>query len=159
MTNDPILFYDQREPYGFFSNFSRHRVEIYGRIWMTSEHPFQAMKFLDPLLQERVWAAMSPGKAAEIGRDRSLPLRADWDDPDPTPEPPYVELVKDRVMYDVVTAKFTQHHDLGLALLGTGHAILIENAIHDPYWGWGSSRTGVNRLGKILMAVRDKLRR
>jgi len=60
-------------------------------------------------------------------------------------------------MYQVVLAKFTQHEKLGQALLATGDAPLIENALHDPYWGWGASRTGINRLGKILMAVRLEL--
>jgi len=175
----PILFYDPRDPYGFFSNFSRHQVQIYGRKWQTSEHAFQAMKFHPhrPDLVTQVFEATSPSKAAALGRDRTLPLRTDWDEPvdgKPMPEGPPVpihcavddsrgsaraiERMKDAIMYQVVYAKFLQHEDLGKALIDTELAPIIENALHDPYWGWGSSHTGVNRLGKILMAVRAMLR-
>ena len=42
----PIKFYRERDqPYGCFSNFSRHRFEVDGMPWQTVEHYFQAMKF------------------------------------------------------------------------------------------------------------------
>ena len=42
----PIKFYRERdEPYGCFSNFSRHSFEMDGTPWQTVEHYFQAMKF------------------------------------------------------------------------------------------------------------------
>jgi predicted NAD-dependent protein-ADP-ribosyltransferase YbiA (DUF1768 family) len=40
-----ILFYDLHHPYGEFSNFSRHTVELSGLSWPTTEHYFQAQKF------------------------------------------------------------------------------------------------------------------
>jgi hypothetical protein len=41
-----IYFYSDREnPYGCFSNFSRHGFELDGVWWSTSEHYFQAQKF------------------------------------------------------------------------------------------------------------------
>jgi len=43
----PILFYRVNEPFGCFSNFSRHPVSIDGRTWPTTEHYFQAMKLPD----------------------------------------------------------------------------------------------------------------
>ena len=178
-----ILFYDPRNPYGFFSNFSRHPVTIYDRNWRTSEHPFQAMKFHPhrPDLVQAVWESTGPSKAAALGRDRTVPIRPDWDSPLdqsalatlPSNTAPrltlsvddgrgvarVIERFKDVIMYQVVLAKFTQHEDLKKALLETGDAPLIEDALHDPYWGWGASRTGINRLGKILMAVRLELPR
>jgi len=165
-----ILFYSPKEsPYGCFSNFSRHKVQVYGQTWETSEHPFQAMKYHPhrPDLVQMVLKAVGPMRAAEIGRDRGNPIRPDWDSLVPNPSPlvvddgrgpaPVIERVKDQIMYEVVWAKFTQHNDLQSILLSTGASPIIENAIHDPYWGWGSSQTGVNRLGKILMAVRSEL--
>lgn len=169
-----ILFYSPKDPYGCFSNFSRHPVTIYGYTADTSEHPFQAMKFFPhrPDLVQAVMKASTPARAAEMGRDRSNPMRPDWDmsvpaDEHPCPGlmmddsrglAPVVERVKDKVMWEVVMAKFTQHTNLRATLLGTGEAPLIEDAIHDPYWGWGCSHTGVNRLGKILMGVRQVIR-
>lgn len=183
-----ITFYDPRDPWGFFSNFSRHQVRVYDRTWMTSEHPFQAMKYHPhrPDLVEHVWEQTSPGKAAREGRRTDLPLRADWEQwptaeafgwsesqlrwlltiPQPddgvdrrgvTAEPLF-RRTKDVVMFEVVLAKFQQHPDLGKALVSTGDQVIVEDARSDPYWGWGASMVGENKLGRILMAVRHVLR-
>lgn len=168
-----ILFYSPREvPYGCFSNFSRHSVLYLGRNWKTSEAAFQAMKYYPHRLDlvEAVRNAPTPTDAAALGRDRSYPIREDWDSRVPGGEgwetvlvddgrgpARVVDVVKDRVMFEVVLAKFTQHSDIQTILLSTGNLPLVENAIHDPYWGIGSSHNGVNRLGKILMLVRQKI--
>ena len=76
----------------------------------TSEHYFQAQKFTDAQLKERVRRANTPALAARMGRDRKLPLRRDWDS------------VKLGVMRQAVQAKFTQHAKLAVLLLGTGDA-------------------------------------
>jgi predicted NAD-dependent protein-ADP-ribosyltransferase YbiA (DUF1768 family) len=183
-----ILFYAPNDPYGPFSNFSRHRVTVYDVEWMTSEHPFQAMKFWPhrPDLVDLVQAAATPGKAALLGRDRAKPLRDDWDSPpgddikfgmdrvrpDPYPLVPVDDGVnraggtaeplfargKDVFMFEIVLAKFRQHAELGEMLLGTGDQPIVEDAMDDPYWGWGASKVGQNKLGRILMLVRDRLR-
>ena len=171
---EQILFYAQREvPYGCFSNFSRHSVLYLNRNWKTSEAAFQAMKYYPHRLDlvEAVRNAPTPTDAAALGRDRTFPLRGDWESRVPDGEgwetrlvddgrgpSRVVELVKDKLMLEVVLAKFSQHSDIQKILLSTGDLALVENAIHDPYWGIGSSRNGVNRLGKILMFVRQKLR-
>jgi predicted NAD-dependent protein-ADP-ribosyltransferase YbiA (DUF1768 family) len=181
----PILFYRHEDPYGCFSNFSRHTVALYGRTWMTSEHAFQAAKFIhSPEHMELVFNAPTPGQAAnKHGRNRSYPLRPDWD---AAPGADYAALVerlkqvpepsdginrapvqaesilartKDLIMYEVCYAKFTQHADLQKILLGTGNEILIEDTTSsgDAYWGWGSSLVGENKLGRILMAIRSEI--
>lgn len=181
----PITFYHQDNAYGCFSNFSKHQVSIYGRTWLTSEHAFQAAKFIhSPHHMDLVHAAPTPGQAAnKHGRNRSYPLRPDWDGapgsdyaalidriklfPEPSDgvdrSPIYAESIlartKDLVMYEVCYAKFTQHHDLQKILLGTGREILIEDtqSSGDAYWGWGPSLVGENKLGRILMAIRTEI--
>jgi len=69
-----------------------------------------------------------------------------------------IERVKDLIMYEVVLAKFSQYSGIQSILLGTGTLPLVENALHDPYWGIGCSGTGVNKLGKILMHTREVLK-
>ena len=50
-----IKFYNQHQaPYGCFSNFSGHPVNLEGEVWPTTEHYYQAKKFLDPLIQARI---------------------------------------------------------------------------------------------------------
>ena len=55
-------------------------------------------------------------------------------------------------------AKFTQHLEIQQILLGTGDEEIIENTTTDHYWGIGSSGTGLNMLGKLLVELRTELR-
>jgi len=141
-----INFYSTTDDYGCFSNFSRHRVHLKGKNWPTSEHYFQAQKFAGEPDELEVGQAKTAMIAARMGRDRRRPLRRDW------------EAVKERVMMDALRAKFTQHEDLRGTLLGTGDAKLIEHTENDSYWGDGGDGSGKNRLGILLMRLRDELR-
>src|SRR5690348_5288918 len=76
---DVILFYKAENAYGCFSNFSSHPVHLKGKRWPTSEHYFQAMKFEGTPHEKEIWKAATPGAAAKKGRDRSRPLRKDWE--------------------------------------------------------------------------------
>jgi hypothetical protein len=140
-----IKFYSHWNPYGCFSNFSNHPVMIGALEWKTSEHYFQAQKFVGTEHEESIRNCSSPNSAAKMGRDRSLPLRNDWEE------------VKDRIMFDVCLAKFTQHLDIRQILLDTGAAQLIEHTVRDNYWGDGGDGSGKNMLGIILMRVREAL--
>ncbi len=141
-----IHFYSTTGEYGCFSNFSRHPVFLKGKRWPTSEHYFQAQKFAGTDHEEEVRRCKTAREAANLGRSRKLPLRRDW------------ESVKDQVMLEAVRTKFTQHEDLKAILLGTGDALLVEHTERDAYWGDGGDGSGKNRLGQILMQVREELR-
>ena len=142
-----INFYKVKEQFGCFSNFAAYPVELDGKVWPTSEHYFQAQKFAGTEFEEEIRRTGSPMIAARMGRDRSKPLRADW------------EWVKDEVMRRVVLAKFTQHAELRDTLLETGDALLVEHTRNDSYWGDGGDGRGRNMLGRILSSVREELRR
>lgn len=143
----PIYFYSTREePYGCFSNFSAHGFSLDDEYWPTSEHYFQAQKFVGTEHAEAVRRASTPKRAAEIGRERSRPLRPDWED------------VKDDVMRRAVLAKFQAHPALRELLLSTGDEPIVENTTHDYYWGCGKDGSGKNRLGALLMELRAELR-
>jgi len=141
-----INFYGTTDDYGCFSNFSRHRVHLKGKNWPTSEHYYQAQKFAGEPDEMEVGQAKTAMIAARMGRDRKRPLRRDW------------EAVKERVMMDALRAKFTQHEELRGTLLGTGDANLVEHTENDSYWGDGGDGSGQNRLGILLMRLRDELR-
>jgi ribA/ribD-fused uncharacterized protein len=141
-----VYFYSVRDEYGCFSNFSPHGFELDGKHWPTSEHYFQAMKFKGSSVEERIRAAPSPKDAANLGRERSFPLREDW------------ESVKDDIMREAVWAKFSTHGDIRQILLGTGDEEIVEKALHDSYWGCGPDGNGRNMLGKILMEARARFR-
>lgn len=146
---EPVHFYNTRGEHGCFTNFSRHVVEMEDKEWPTSEHYFQAMKRrgVDEEAVEAVRKASHPGEAAKMGRDKSTPIREDWDD------------IRDDVMRYVVYWKFRQHRDCMATLLETGEAKLVERTARDNYWGDGGDGSGENMLGKILMEVREVLRK
>jgi len=43
-------------------------------------------------------------------------------------------------------------------LLGTGHRELVEASPFDHYWGCGADGSGQNRLGRLLMKIREEFR-
>jgi ribA/ribD-fused uncharacterized protein len=141
-----VNFYSTKGEHGCFSNFFRSRVFIDGKHWPTTEHYFQAMKFEGTSREEEIRRAKTPAEAANLGRSRKHPLRRDW------------ESIKDAVMRKALVAKFTQHDDLRAILLDTGDAQLVEHTTNDSYWGDGGDGSGKNRLGQLLMSVREELR-
>jgi ribA/ribD-fused uncharacterized protein len=145
-TMSKILFYRVSERFGEFSNFSPQPIKLNGKTWPTSEHYFQAQKFADTEYEEEIRRARSPMVAARLGRSRKKPLRKDW------------ESSKENVMREALRAKFTQHLDLRALLLSTGDEIIVEHTQNDDYWGDGGDGSGKNRLGILLMELREKLR-
>ena len=130
--------------YRFLSNFWPAEVVYEGITYPTAEHAYQAAKTLDVDARRTIAALATPGEAKSAGR--KLKLRDDW------------ETAKFVVMEDVVRLKFTTHADLRAKLLATGDGLLEEgNTWGDRVWGIYQG-SGENRLGKILMKVRDELR-
>ncbi|WP_281886537.1 NADAR family protein [Paenibacillus sp. YYML68] len=140
-----INFYQTDRPYGCFSNFSNHPIKVENKIWPTSEHYFQGMKFKNTEHEELIRLASTPMEAATMGRDRSRPLRSDW------------EQIKDEVMRIAVKAKISQNISVRNILLSTGNCIIVEHTKNDSYWADGGDGTGKNMLGLILMEVRNSL--
>ncbi|KAL6067985.1 NADAR domain-containing protein (Fragment), variant 3 [Balamuthia mandrillaris] len=83
-SEEVIWFYDENRPWGEFSNFygkkqdRRFSLVIDGQEWKTTEHYFQAHKFLSPnaSLECKEYAALvasqsTPNKAAVLARQRT----------------------------------------------------------------------------------------
>lgn len=131
------------EEYAFLSNFYPVTINYNGLRFQSAEAAYQAQKC--NIASDRFqFCELAPGPAKKLGNQ--VELRKDWD------------VIKDGVMFKVVQAKFTQDERLGNRLIATGDAILIEgNTWGDTYWGVCQG-VGENRLGEILMQVRDELR-
>ena len=140
-----IEFYKTKDPYGEFSNFSHHPIVVNGKAWPTTEHYFQAQKFAGTEHEEAVRLTAGPRAAAEMGRDKNLPLRTDW------------ELVKESIMKDALIAKIEQYPKIKDLLLSTGDAEIVEHSVNDRYWADGGDGSGKNRLGVIWMEIREEL--
>jgi len=142
-----IKFYKTTDEYGEFSNFSRYGFELDGEYWATSEHYFQAQKFSDMELRRKIQNAKTPMEAAQAGRNRNNLLRDDWEE------------IKVAIMKKAILQKFMSHNDLKALLLSTGTEEIIEENTADYYWGCGKDGTGKNVLGKLLMEIREELRK
>ena len=143
-----IYFYKVDAPYGCFSNFSPHSIELDGENWATVEHYYQAHKFEGTkfdYLMPRIQAAPTPEYASKIGRNPKYQPRADWD------------LSKCQLMYRAVWQKFSSHVDIQQVLLDTLSREIVEDSPVDYFWGCGIDRSGQNQLGQILMQVRSQL--
>ena len=90
--------------------------------------------------------ASTPHLAAQIGRDRSRPLRKDWEE------------VKDDIMYKALQLKVEQNPIVKATILSSGDEVIVEDSPIDYYWGWGKDHSGKNILGKHWMELREELR-
>lgn len=147
MPSDEIRFTGNTGKYGCFSNFYGRTFTYRGLTFNNSEAAFQAEKDWDNVAQ---YQSAPPSMAKHLGR--TCPFPSDWDSR------------KDKVMHDVVYAKFSTNEDLKKVLLESGNAELVEATTwHDRYWGVcicsKCSGAGKNQLGKTLMQVREELRK
>ncbi|KAI9083908.1 hypothetical protein K1719_034166 [Acacia pycnantha] len=154
-----IFFYKTWDPYGAFSNFSPHPIQMPDgngdyATWLSVEHYYQAHKFVgvnDPFAHkcvERIKSAKSPEEAARIGRlmQRQRPdlVRPDWDN------------IKIEVMYRALKCKFSIYPHLNNMLISTAGSVLVEASPHDLFWGGGRDGEGLNYLGRLLMQLRSE---
>ncbi len=148
MTNE-IRFHLKTDEHGFLANFFPlpQPMLLDGKEWLTSEHYFQAQKFVttDPAYAEAIRTARRPYDVWQMAKDPPCPRRADW------------QAVKDDVMRAAIRAKFEQNPELAGLLLATGDALLVEHTPTDRYWGDGGDGSGLNRLGELLMELRLEL--
>ena len=135
-------------PNAFLSNFFPCPIRFEGETYPSVEHAYQAAKTLDPKLRIKIRDTMTMGAAKKAGR--KLPLRPDWEEK------------KIHIMTELLHEKF------GIVLKGmleaTGDTHLIEgNNWGDQFWGCtlnpAGEWVGLNMLGKLLMEVRDTLKR
>ena len=133
-----------RGEYAFLSNFAPCKVVYNGRTYRTVEHAFQAAKSLDVSEQKIFLFVGEPSEAKKWGRQ--IHLRPDW------------EQVKEGIMKDLLKQKFN-NLNYKEKLLATDNSTLIEGNNHkDTYWGVCNG-VGKNRLGILLMEVREELRK
>lgn len=166
--NDAITSF--RDAYRIFSNMFRAPV-AWGdavtapRLFPCNEFPYVLAKTLSADERAEGIAVFERAEAKDADKagvaiknwGKRLTLRADWD------------AVKREVMLALVRDKFARNRTLGEALLATGGRRIEEgNTWGDVYWGISlrafperdiAAGDGENHLGRILMQVRDELRR
>ena len=142
---EPLYFYTKTMPFWGLSNFSPPGVEVGGIYWPTVEHFFQAQKFAELEVQERIRQAATPKEARTLGQSRKFKLREGWDS------------LREEVMLSALRIKFGNPAAREL-LLSTGSRMLVESSPFDYFWAAGQDGSGQNKLGHLLMQVRSELR-
>lgn len=134
-----------KNQYFFLSNFYECPVYYNKLVFCNAEAAFQAQKVIDEKEQYK-FINLNASQARKLGK--TIVLREDWEE------------VKDNIMYEIVKRKFTINKELQQKLIDTKDEELVEgNWWHDTYWGV-DSKTGIgkNKLGKILMKVREEVK-
>ena len=160
--NRILYFGRDRAAFRFLSHFHPSPIVLDGEPWPTVEHYYQAQKSDEVAYKAAIRAAAHPEHAKRLAAPRTAPRRiskdswfklngreprGDWHD------------VKLDIMRRADRAKYEQNADLAAMLLETGDAELIEDSPGEPFWGTGPDGHGHNWAGRILMEVRDELRR
>lgn len=139
-----ITRFTRENGYGFLSNFHPSTIYIDGKPYPTVEHAIQAHKTLDADAREIIRKAPTPGEAKRLGH--SLQLRPDW------------MAARIPMMREFLRKKF-HNPFLRPLLLETGDAVLVnDNSYNDRFWGV-CREMGENWLGKLLMEIRDEIRK
>lgn len=129
-----------------FDNFSAFAVYWRGRLWSTVEHAYQAAKFDDVDIVEKIWSATSAHQAKKIAnspQNRDL-IRPNW------------KYVMRTIMKEILLAKLEQHEYVQIKLRKSQGMILVEDSHRDAYWGRGENWDGENWLGRIWMEIREE---
>ena len=133
----------------FLSNFYPCDFVYEGLTYHTAEAAFQAQKCSTEEDKIKYTEVTNPVAAKRMGK-KEPNLPANWNE------------IRYDIMKKILTAKFAVP-EMKEKLLSTGDATLVEgNKHHDNYWGQcicerclAKNVAGQNRLGKILMEIRD----
>ncbi|MFA6982088.1 MAG: NADAR family protein [Patescibacteria group bacterium] len=145
-TSGKLVGFYEREFY-CFSNFSSFSVRWKGRLWQTSEHAYQASRFMgkDPKVVEMIFKSRSADAAYKIAQKY---IGSDFDD--------YGDSDL-KNMESILRAKLKQNPYVMHKLLQTGKRKIVEDSPKDSFWGWDEKRDGRNELGKLWMKLRDEI--
>ena len=142
------MIYEFKNENSFLSNFYITPVEYNGLIYKSSEHAYMRMKSNEDWWIEYCLNEKSPGKIKRTSN--GLLLADNWHD------------IKANIMYDILICKF-KNTILKEKLLATGNQNLVEGNYHnDLYYGVDLKQTpniGENMLGRILMSIRNKIKK
>ncbi|MBO4407742.1 MAG: NADAR family protein [Clostridiales bacterium] len=156
-----ICFHDEKEKYGYMSNWYPAEFTVDGVSYNCSEQYMmhqKALFFGDKASAEKIMSTSDPALQKKYGSN-VMPFDGDtW------------QGVRQTIVYKGVYAKFAQNEELKELLLSTGDDILAEAALKDKDWGIGLCTNdpeafrrklwrGKNLLGYLLMTVRYELRK
>ncbi|CAG9318765.1 unnamed protein product [Blepharisma stoltei] len=129
----------------YLGNFYPSPMTVHGISYPTVEHYYHSQKFSDPEIIERIRSAPTPKMAERIASEYEWNTE-EWEE------------IKENVMRFGIFSKFKQNPELKEKLLATGTAKLVEDNHKDAFWG-GSIEGSENKMGKLLMDLREQLKK
>jgi N-glycosidase YbiA len=140
------FIYEPFGPLGILSNFALTPFRVDGETWPSTEHYFQAQKFVRDRDRERI---RSSGLAVDAKRiawgQLSARARPDWDN------------LRISAMRRALDSKFAQYGVARHTLVNTWPMPLVENSPSDEFWGIGADGAGADVMGNLLEEVRNEL--
>lgn len=154
-----ICFHNPDEENAYLSNWYPSDFTVNGISFSSMEQYMmyqKALRFGDTKITDKILATDDVAKIKKLGREVQGYDDSVWNG------------VRQIIVYEGLTAKFSQNEDLKAKLLETKDVILAECAVRDKIWGIGLSMTdekrfdkdkwkGQNLLGYALMLVREHL--
>ena len=154
-----ICFHDPDEENGYLSNWYPSRFSVDGKEFSSMEQYMmyrKAICFADQATAEKIMTSDDPAVIKHLGRHTANYDETTWNG------------IRQIVVYEGLSAKFSQNEDLKNKLRSTGDALLAECAVKDTIWGIGLSMNDPNRydidkwkgqnlLGYTLMMARERI--
>ena len=154
-----ICFHNPDEENAYLSNWYPSDFTVNGISFSSMEQYMmyqKALRFGDTKIADKILATDDVAKIKKLGREVQGYDDSVWNG------------VRQIIVYEGLTAKFSQNEDLKAKLLESKDVILAECAVRDKIWGIGLSMTdekrfdkdkwkGQNLLGYALMLVREHL--
>lgn len=154
-----ICFHNPDEENAYLSNWYPSDFTVNGISFSSMEQYMmyqKALRFGDTKIADKILATDDVAKIKKLGREVQGYDDSVWNG------------VRQIIVYEGLTAKFSQNENLKAKLLETKDVILAECAVRDKIWGIGLSMTdekrfdkdkwkGQNLLGYALMLVREHL--
>lgn len=153
---DVVVVYKTKEAFGGLSNMaSGYPLQINGVRILTTEALYQACRFPHmPEVQREIIGQHSPMTAKMKSKAHRKDSRPDWNE------------VRHKVMRWCLRVKLAQNYEeFGRLLLATCDQPIVEQSRKDNFWGAklvdesGDILVGQNVLGRLLMELREKLKK
>lgn len=154
-----VCFHNPDDENGYLSNWYLSRFVVDGVAFSSMEQYMmyqKAVRFGDADIASQIMRTDDVARIKQFGRLVSGYDDHTWNG------------MRQIIVFEGLSAKFSQNNELKEKLISTGNSVLAECAVKDRIWGIGLSMTdpdrhdmskwkGQNLLGYALMLVREKL--
>ena len=154
-----VCFHNPDDENGYLSNWNLSRFVVEGVAFSSMEQYMmyqKAVRFGDADIASQIMRTDDVARIKQFGRQVSGYDDHIWNG------------MRQIIVFEGLSAKFSQSNELKEKLISTGNSVLAECAVKDRIWGIGLSMTdpdrhdmskwkGQNLLGYALMLVREKL--